>query len=126
MASPFGRRSRGRTPAARARLDGDDALRLVALRPVDRVELHLRSLRQRLEALADDRGMVDEHVLPAACRGDEPIPLRIVEPLHGSGCHTKHLLDHERTGRGSARRATGTRSAIAGTVAPIPSRAVWQ
>src|SRR5579885_3421935 len=44
-------------------LDGDDALRLGALRPVDRVELHLRALGERLEALAGDRGMVNKHIL---------------------------------------------------------------
>src|SRR5581483_11872554 len=69
-------------------LDGDDALRLGALRPVDRVELHLRTLGERLEAIAGDRGMVDEYILATISRGDEPIPLRIVEPFHGSGCHT--------------------------------------
>src|SRR5204862_1846890 len=58
------------------------------LRPVDRVELHLRTLGERLEALADDRRVVNEHVLATVSRGDEPVPLRIVEPLHGSGCHT--------------------------------------
>src|SRR5690242_5728229 len=69
-------------------LDGDDALCLGAFRPLDRVELHLRALGERLEALAGDRRMVDEHVLATISRGDEPIPLRIVEPLDGSGCHT--------------------------------------
>src|SRR5579884_3412525 len=88
--SLFGARpARAHAPAGHwGGLDGDDALRLGTLRPVDRVELHLRALRERLEAIACDRGMVDEHVLPTISRGDEPIPLRIVEPLHGSGCHT--------------------------------------
>src|SRR5579884_1879954 len=121
IAAPFRRREpRADARGPRTRLDGDDALCLGALRPVDRVELDLRALGERLESLADDRRVVDEYVLATIGRGDEPIPLRVVEPLHGSGCHTKHLLHHERKGRGSARRATGTRSAIAGTVAPIP------
>src|SRR5436190_17111324 len=98
------------------RLDGDDALRLGALRPVDRLELHVRALGERLETLSDDRRVMDEHVLAPVSRGDEPIPLRVVEPLDGSGCHTKHLLHHERTGRGSALCATSTRSVSLSTV----------
>src|SRR5581483_5498479 len=74
--------------ARRTRLDGDDALGLGAFRPVDRIELHLCALGERLESVARDRRMVDEHVLATVSRGDEPIPLRIVEPLHGSSCHT--------------------------------------
>jgi hypothetical protein len=34
---------------------------------------------------------MDEHVLAALVRGDESVPLRVVEPLHGSCCHMKHL-----------------------------------
>jgi hypothetical protein len=30
---------------------------------------------------------MNEDVLAALIRGDEAIPLRIVEPLNGSGCH---------------------------------------
>src|SRR5581483_10168822 len=74
--------------ARRTRLDGDDALGLGAFRPVDRIELHLCALGERLESVARDRRMVDEHVLATISRGNEPIPLRIVEPFHGSACHT--------------------------------------
>src|SRR5581483_2325958 len=105
------RKQRSRGPAGA--LDGDDALRLGALRPLDRVELHLRALGERLEAGPRDRRMVDEHVLATVSRGDEPIPLRVVEPLDGSGCHTNTSSTDERTGRGSAQRAAGTRSDIA-------------
>src|ERR1041384_8464707 len=74
---PRARSARG----PRVRLHSDDALRLGTLRPVDRLELHLRALRKRLEALACNRRMVDEQVLATIGRGDEPIPLRVVEPL---------------------------------------------
>src|SRR5690348_8692873 len=78
----------GASPRLTRRLDRDHVSCFETLRPVDRVELHLRALGERLETLAGDRGMVDEHVLATLSRGDEPIPLRIVEPLHGSSCHT--------------------------------------
>src|SRR5581483_10908973 len=81
-----GRRQNASGP--RTRLNGDDALRLRALRPLHRVKLHLRALRKRLETLARDRRMVNKHILATISRGNKPIPLRIVEPLHGSGCHT--------------------------------------
>src|SRR5919204_7608 len=52
-------------------------------------------------------------VLAAVFGADEAVPLRIVEPLHGSGCHKFHLLTtHARTvGR---REAAGTRSGFSG------------
>ena len=46
-----------------------------------------RALGERLVAVADDRAVVDEHVLAAVVRGDEPVTLGVVEPLHGSCCH---------------------------------------
>src|SRR5205814_6302824 len=54
-----------------------------------RVELDLRALGEGLEALACDRAVMDEEVLASVVRGDEPVPLRVVEPLHGSCRHRK-------------------------------------
>src|SRR6516165_513434 len=82
------RRSAIRPPRPRAGLDDYDGLRLGALRALLGLELHLRTLGQRLEALTADRAEMHEHVLAAITRSDEPKALRVVEPLHGSGCHT--------------------------------------
>src|SRR3954452_3554876 len=76
-------------PASATELDGDDVLRLGAVGPLGSVELHLRTLGERLEAVAGDGRVVDEQVLALVRRGDEAVPLRIVEPLDGSGCHEK-------------------------------------
>jgi putative membrane protein len=71
----------------RLSLDESDVLRLGALCALGAFELDLRTLGERLEAVAGDCAVVDEQVLTACVRGDEAIPLRIVEPLDGSGCH---------------------------------------
>src|SRR3954454_13343447 len=68
-------------------LDDGHVLCLGALLTLDALELDLRALGERLEAVAGDCAVVDEQVLTACVRGDEAIPLRIVEPLDGSGCH---------------------------------------
>src|SRR5438874_6232246 len=72
-------------------LGGDerDALGLGALRALGRLELDPCALGERLVTLAYDRAVMDEEVLAAFVRGDEPVPLVGVEPLHGSGCHEK-------------------------------------
>jgi hypothetical protein len=44
---------------------------------------------------------VNEDVLAALIRGDEAVPLRVVEPLHGSCCHMQNTSlrgSSERTG----------------------------
>jgi len=56
------------------------------------VELDLRALIEGLEAVARDAAVVDEQILARPVRGDEPVPLRVVEPLHGSGRHMRSLL----------------------------------
>src|SRR6185312_6346671 len=97
-------------------------LRLGTLRPVDRVELHVRALRERLEALAGDRRMVDKHVLATISRGDEAIPLRIVEPLHGSSCHTNtSSTTKERAGEAHIAQPVLARLSV-GNVARQPPR----
>src|SRR5438094_10611524 len=87
----------------------DDVGRLGALLALTRLELDFRVLGQGLEPLARDVRVVHEEILPAVLRRDESVSLRVVKPLHGSGCHqiSTSLTTHERTRR---RRATGTRS----------------
>src|SRR5690606_19251269 len=70
---------------------GDQLTSLVVARRDD-VELHLLALGQGLEALALDGAVVDEAVLLAVGRGDEPKALGVVEPLHGAGSTHSELL----------------------------------
>src|SRR5215212_1785487 len=80
----------GAPPASAVLGGGEDVLRLGALLPLGGLELDLRALGERLEAVACDRAVVDEQVLAALVGGDEPIALRVVEPLDGSGCHIQN------------------------------------
>src|SRR3972149_10016140 len=79
--------------------DRGDVRRLRALPALARLELHPGALCEGLEAVALDAGVVDEHVLAAFVGRDEAVALRVVEPLHGSGCHMSHLPSLSRTGR---------------------------
>src|SRR6185503_1330451 len=65
-----------------------DARRGGALGPFLGLVAHLRTLGQGLEALAEDRGVVDEDVLRAVIGCDEPVALVVAEPLDSSGRHT--------------------------------------
>src|SRR5690554_1561164 len=56
------------------------------------LELHFLTLGEGPEAFADDRGEVDEHVVPIR-PANEAVALRVVEPLHGPS--------HRRTSRRS-------------------------
>src|SRR6516165_3017601 len=58
-----------------------------ALRALLGVKRHLRTLSERLEAVAGDRGVMDEQILARVVRRDEPVALIVAEPLHSSGCH---------------------------------------
>src|SRR5688500_17622442 len=49
--------------------------------------LHLRVLRERLEALPVDARVVDEQVPVTIIGSDESVALLVVEPLDGSGRH---------------------------------------
>src|SRR5215472_12550117 len=89
----------GDTSAPAHRLDERDGARLGTLRSVFGLELDVRTFRQRLEAFAADRAEMHEDVLAPITRGDEPKALRIVEPLHGSGCHENTSSRQSRTGR---------------------------
>src|SRR3954454_12118994 len=73
------------------RRDGRDVGRLGALRALALLVLDARALGERLVAVAGDAAVVHEEILRALVRGDEAIPLRVVEPLDGSVSHKKHL-----------------------------------
>src|SRR4249919_345720 len=73
------------------RRDGNDVRRLGALLTLARLELDARTLGEALEAITGDVAEVHEEILRALVRGDEAVPLAVVEPLHGSSCHRKHL-----------------------------------
>src|SRR5690348_14188352 len=62
-----------------------DVLRRGALLALHDVELHPLAFGERLEALALDGRVVNEAVLLAILRGDEPEALGVIEPLHGAG-----------------------------------------
>src|SRR5213076_2527752 len=84
------REKAGAPRRARARLRRlglkNDVLRLGAFCALGCLELDLRSLRERLEAVTNDRAVVNKKVLTLVRGGDEAIPLGVVEPLHGSSC----------------------------------------
>src|SRR5436189_2795936 len=67
--------------------DEDDVRRLRALLALAGLVFDLRVLGQGLEPVARDVREVHEEILTAVFRRDESVPLRVVEPLHGSGCH---------------------------------------
>src|SRR5882762_6125339 len=64
---------------------------LKSLGSTDDIELQPLAFGKRLEALALDRGVVDEYVL-ATLLLDETKTLCFVEPLHRSVCHLQLLL----------------------------------
>src|SRR5436309_9298265 len=80
-----------RAPLDRLGADLDDVARLGALVALGGLELHGRAFGERLVAVACDVAVVHEEILPALGGGDEAVTLRIVEPLHGSSSHKKHL-----------------------------------
>src|SRR5207244_13489454 len=55
------------------------------------------ALGEALESRAGDRAEVNEDVVAAVGLRDEAVALRVVEPLHGSGCHVFHLPAPSRT-----------------------------
>src|SRR5205085_12595382 len=68
-----------------------DVGRLLAFGALRHVEADFLAFFERLEALHLNRGEVREEVFAAVVRGDEPVTLRVVEPLHSSGCHALRL-----------------------------------
>src|SRR5581483_4182095 len=77
----------------------DDVRRLGTLRAFPLFERDARALGERLVAVAGDVRVMDEEILRSLIRGDEPVPLRIVEPLDGSACHENTSLTTARTGK---------------------------
>src|SRR6266404_5972237 len=61
--------------------------RFGTLRALFELELDLRPFGERLVTVACESAEVDEDVLRSFCGLDEPVALRVVEPLDGSGCH---------------------------------------
>src|SRR3954471_10008869 len=91
MPRPPRPRARSSLPCLRPSLrDRRHVGRLRALRPLARLVLDLRALSERLEARAGDLRMMDEQILAALFGGDEPVALRVVEPLHSASCHRKN------------------------------------
>src|SRR6185436_12897347 len=67
-------------PSAKRGLDFGNVAGLRALRTVNDLELHCLPFLERTEAVALNGRVVDEDVT-ASVALDEPIPLRVVEPL---------------------------------------------
>src|SRR5262245_25842832 len=65
----------------KARLDLLDVRRVQPLRAPGHLELDPVTLGQAAEAARLNGRVVDEHILPVLL-GDEPVALRVVEPLH--------------------------------------------
>src|SRR3954451_11146039 len=98
------------SPARENRVTDDaDVAGLGTFRALLDLVLDLRAFGEALEALTGDRAEVHEDVVAAVGLRDEAVALRVVEPLHGSGCHVFHLPATSRTCSGGV-IATGTRS----------------
>src|SRR5947209_16082309 len=114
MRRVFGARQGVEDPfVPRGLADGDNVASLGALLALGRLELDARTLGEGLEALGVDRAEMDENILAALVRGDEAVPLRVVEPLHGSCCHMENTSlrgSSERTGGASDARPGLARS----------------
>src|SRR5688500_18007020 len=65
-----------------------DVGRLLALGALRHIEGDLLAFLEGLEALHLDRGEMREEVFAAVVGCNEPVPLRVIEPLHSSGCHS--------------------------------------
>src|SRR5262249_3694698 len=64
-----------------------DVCRLQPLGPLLHLELDLLTLGKRAKAFRLDGGVMAEDVGTSVILHDEPEPLRIVEPLHGTSDH---------------------------------------
>src|ERR1700754_2015668 len=70
-----------------SRSDRLDVGRLLALRTLGHLKLDLLVLLKGLEAIAADRGKVNEKILPAGVGRNETKALRIVEPFNRTSRH---------------------------------------
>src|SRR5882762_1286799 len=76
-----------RSGAVRPGLDWLHVLCLEPLGPLRHVEADLLAFRESAKTLRADGRVVAEDVLAAIVLRDEPEALRIIEPLHCTGCH---------------------------------------
>src|SRR5450631_1456761 len=87
--------------------------RLLAFGALRDVEGNLLAFLEGLEALHLDGREVREEVFAAVVGRDEPVTLRVIEPLHSSGCHSITCLllngwsPAHRSDRGPARLTEG-------------------
>src|SRR4051794_14618250 len=79
-----------------------DVDRLRPLRALAGLVRDTGTLSERLVAGTSDVAVMHEHVLRPVGRGNEAVPLRIVEPLHGSFRHENTSLYDSRTPREGA------------------------
>src|SRR5207248_11198446 len=100
----------------------DDVGGLGALQPFARLELDIRARGERLEALTADLRIVDAQILAAVLGLDELVALRVVEPLHGSGCHRKNTSPPVSRTVGEVRAARPVLALVSATVAQLASR----
>src|SRR5450756_1985345 len=77
---------------------------LRALLTLNSLELDASAFGQALEAFALDACVVDEQVLSAVFRRNEPVSLVVVEPLDGSGCHLLSSLPFREQARNARKR----------------------
>src|SRR5215210_1802309 len=73
-------------------LDGGDVLRLHPLPALGRLVGDLGALFEGLEPVARYAAVVHEEILTPIIRGDEPVPLVVVEPLNRSLGHVLEPL----------------------------------
>ena len=74
-------------------LGGSHAGRARALLALSHLELDLLAFIERRVPLRPNLGMMDEQIVAAVLRRDEPEPLVCVEPLHCTLCHLFFSLD---------------------------------
>src|SRR2546428_7885897 len=87
-----GRRRRSPAPLSRDGVvfgltDRPNSRRLRTLLALRHGVLHFLPLGEGLVPVTLDAAVVHENVFRAVFRGDEPVPLLAVEPLHGPCCH---------------------------------------
>jgi len=78
----------------------------------DDLVLDLLALIERTEAGPLHCRYVNEHILPAALRLDEPIAFGRIEPLHRSGRHN-HLQDIEQNKPKASPKVNGSKTEVA-------------